>query len=113
MQFLERRLDNTVRRMGVTRSIWEARQEVNHGHVLVNGKKVDIPSFQVEPGMEIEFKKKAHPRVRDNMETMAGHAVPAWLEFNPSEIKAKVQALPSPDDVPFEVNMNLIIEFYR
>ncbi|MEM8873479.1 MAG: 30S ribosomal protein S4 [Planctomycetota bacterium] len=113
VQLLERRLDNVVRRMGVARSIWEAQQMVAHGHVLVNGKKVDIKSFLVEPGMELTFKPKAHPRARENMESLAGHETPPWIEFNPAELKAKVQALPAMEDVPFEVNMNLIIEFYR
>ena len=113
IQLLERRLDNVVRRTGAARTIWAARQMVNHGHVLVNGKKVDIPSFVVEPGMEISFKEKAKPLVRENMETMAGHEVPSWINYNPNGLTATVQALPTPDDVPFEVNMNLIIEFYR
>ena len=113
IQLLERRLDNTVRRLGTARTIWAARQMVTHGHVLVNGKKVDRPSFQVEPGMEITFKDKAKELVKFNIESMAGLEVPSWLEFNPNALTAKVQALPVPEDVPFEVNMNLIIEFYR
>lgn len=113
IQLLERRLDNVVRRIGAARTIWASRQMVNHGHVLVNGKKVDIPSFEIEPGMEITFKEKAKPLVRENMESMAGLEVPPWIEYNPNQLIAKVQALPSPEDVPFEVNMNLIIEFYR
>ena len=113
LQFLERRLDNVVRRLGVARSIWEARQMVNHGHVLVNGKKVDIASFEVSPGMEISFKDKAKDRIQENMESLAGHEVPPWLEFNPSDRGGKVIALPALDDVPFEANMNLTLEFYR
>ena len=62
VQMLERRLDNVIRRVGIARSVWEAQQMVAHGHVLVNGKKVDIKSFRVEPGMEITLKQKAHPR---------------------------------------------------
>ncbi|MEL7238040.1 MAG: S4 domain-containing protein, partial [Planctomycetota bacterium] len=92
---------------------WAARQMVSHGHVLVNGKKVDVPSFSVEPGMTITFKEKAKELVRENIESMAGLDVPSWLEFNPNALEAKVVALPVPEDVPFEVNMNLIIEFYR
>ena len=113
IQLLERRLDNVVRRMGIARTIWASRQMVNHGHILVNGKKVDIPSFSVEPGMEITVKEKARPLARENLESMAGHDVPSWIDFNPNNLTAKVQALPAPEDVPFEVNMNLIIEFYR
>ncbi len=113
IQLLERRLDNVVRRMGIARTIWASRQMVNHGHILVNGKKVDIPSFSVEPGMEISVKEKARPLARENLESLAGHDVPSWIDFNPNNLLAKVQALPAPEDVPFEVNMNLIIEFYR
>ena len=99
--------------MGVAKTIWASRQIVNHGHVIVDGQKVDIASFIVEPGMVITFKEKSAPLIRSNMEQMAGHNVPAWIEWNPSQLTAKINALPTPDDVPFEVNMNLIIEFYR
>ena len=113
IQLLECRLDNVIRRLGVARTIWAARQMVNHGHVRVNGRKVDIASFIVEPGMEITFKDKAQALARENMESMAGLDVPPWISFNPTTLTAKVQALPAPQDVPFEVNMNLIVEFYR
>lgn len=113
LQLLEMRLDNVVRRLGVAKTIWAARQMVSHGHVIVNGRKTDIPSFIVEPGMTITFKEKSHQLVRNNMEQSAGHNVPAWIEWNPSQLTAKITAKPTPDDVPFEVNMNLIIEFYR
>ena len=81
---------------------------------MVNGKRVDIPSFIVEPGMEITFKEKVHPLLKENMETMAGIDVPPWLDFSPNQLTAKDHGDPhAPEDVPFEVNMNLIIEFYR
>lgn len=113
LQLLERRLDNVVRRIGVGKTIWATRQIVSHGHVLVNGRKTDISSFIVEPGMVITFREKSHKLLRENMEQMAGHSVPAWIEWNPAQLTAKITANPNPDDVPFEVNMNLIIEFYR
>ena len=113
LQLLERRLDNVVRRMGVGKTIWATRQIVGHGHVLVNGRKTDISSFIVEPGMTITFKEGIQKLIRENMEQMAGHNVPAWIEWNPAQLTAKITAIPNPDDVPFEVNMNLIIEFYR
>ncbi len=113
MQILETRLDNVLRRLGVGRTIWATRQIVAHGHVLVDGVKTDIPSFRVKPGQQITFKEKTHKVLRDNMEQNAGHSVPGWLEWNPAQLTAKVNALPVPEDVPFEVNMNLIIEFYR
>src|SRR5277367_2266570 len=72
-QLLETRLDNVVRRLGVVRSIWAARQLVSHGHVKVNGKKVDIASAVVEPGAVLTFKEKTHKILRENMESLAGH----------------------------------------
>lgn len=113
LQLLERRLDNVVRRSGVARTIWAARQLVAHGHVLVNGRKTDRPSFQVNVGDVITFKPKIHKLCRENMETMAGHEVPGWIDFNPSEMRTKIVALPTSDQIPFDVNTNLIIEFYR
>jgi small subunit ribosomal protein S4 len=113
LQLLERRLDNVIRRMGVGKTIWATRQIVSHGHVLVDGHKTDISSFIVEPGMTITFKEGIQKILRENMEQMAGHNVPAWIEWNPAQLTAKITAKPTPDDVPFEVNMNLIIEFYR
>jgi small subunit ribosomal protein S4 len=113
IQLLETRLDNVLRRLGVGRTIWATRQIVGHGHVIENGRKTDIASYQVKPGDEITFKEGIHKVLRDNMEQNAGHNVPNWLEWNPAQLTAKVNALPTPEDVPFEVNMNLIIEFYR
>lgn len=110
---LESRLDNVVRRMGIARTIWSARQIVAHGHVLVNGRKTDRPSFMVKPGMEISVKEKTHKLCRENMESLPGHEVPGWISFNPSEVKAKIVASPKADEVPFRVNTNLVIEFYR
>ncbi len=113
MQILESRLDNVVRRLGVGRTIWAARQIVAHGHVIVNGRKTDIASFLVKPGDVITFKEKTHKILREFMEINAGHNVPGWLEWNPAQLTAKINNLPVVEDVPFEVNMNLIIEFYR
>jgi len=113
IQICEMRLDNVIRRLGVARTIWAARQIVGHGHVMVNGRKTDVSSFLVEPGMTITFKEKIQKVLRENMETSAGHNVPGWLEWNPAQMIAKINAAPTPEDVPFEVNTNLIIEFYR
>ena len=113
LQLLEQRLDNVVRRAGFTRTVWAARQMTSHGHVLVNGKKVDRPSFAVSPGDVISLRDRIHKLARENMESMAGHIVPAWMEVNPAELSAKVLALPTPEQIPFEVNTNLIVEVYR
>jgi small subunit ribosomal protein S4 len=112
-QLLETRLDNVVRRLGVVRSIWAARQLVSHGQVRINGKKVDIPSYQVAPGETIMFREKIHKLLRENMEGLAGQQVPAWLEFNPAQLEARMAALPSPEQIPFQIDPNRIIEFYR
>jgi small subunit ribosomal protein S4 len=112
IQLLERRLDNVIRRLGWARTIWAARQIVAHGHILVNGVKTDVASFQLKVGDEITIKSGIEKLVRENMESMAGHEVPGWLSFDPSTLTAKVNAIPTSDQVPFDVNMNLIIEFY-
>jgi small subunit ribosomal protein S4 len=117
LQLLERRLDNVIRRAGLARTIWAARQLVAHGHIRVNGRKTDRPSFEVSVGDVITIKSKAkggaEKLARENMESLAGHEVPGWLELNPAEMTLRVVALPSPDQIPFDVNPNLIVEFYR
>lgn len=113
LQLLEQRLDNVVRRAGFVRTIWAARQMVTHGHVLVNGKKVDRPSFSVKVGDTITLHERIYGLARENMESMAGHIVPGWLEANPAELTVKVQAQPTSEEIPFDVNTNLIVEFYR
>jgi len=113
IQILETRLDNVLRRLGVGRTIWAARQLVAHGHVVLNGHKTDIASALVKPGDTVTFKEKIHKVLRENMEQNAGHNVPSWLEWNPAQLEGSIKQLPVPEDVPFEVNMNLIIEFYR
>lgn len=113
LRLLECRLDNVVRRAGLARTIWAARQIVAHGHVLVNGRKTDRPSFSVSPGDVITLKPKLEKLVRENMESLSGHEVPGWMEFNPGELTIKVVAQPTSDQIPFDVNTNLIIELYR
>jgi len=113
LRLLEQRLDNVIRRLGWARTIWAARQIVSHGHVLVNGRKVDRPSFQVKVGDVVTLKTDIQKLVRENMESLAGHQVPAWLSFDPSNLTATINAIPTSDQVPFDVNVNLIIEFYR
>ncbi len=113
LRLLEQRLDNIIRRLGFARTIWAARQLVSHGQVLINGRKTDRPSAQLEVGDEITLKPSIHKLVRDNLESLAGHQVPGWLSFDPSTLTAKINAIPTSDQIPFDVNMNLIIEFYR
>ena len=113
LRILEQRLDNVIRRLGWARTIWAARQIVGHGHVMLNGRKTDVPSAQVKVGDTITLKPGIQKLVRENMETLAGHQVPAWLSFDPSTLTATVLAVPTSDQIPFDVNVNLIIEFYR
>ena len=113
LQLLERRLDNVVRRAGLTRTVWASRQMVVHGHVLVNGKKVDRPSYELKVGDVITLRPGIHALARDAMESMVGHIVPEWIDMNPAELTARIVALPTSDQVPFDVNTTLIVEFYR
>ena len=113
LQLLEQRIDSVIRRAGFTRTVWAARQMVVHGHVLVNGRKVDRPSQALYPGDVVTLRERIHKVARENMESMAGHVVPGWMEVNPAELSARVLSLPTPDQVPFDVNTNLIVEFYR
>jgi small subunit ribosomal protein S4 len=113
MQLLERRLDNVVRRSGFVRSIWASRQLVAHGSVLVNGAKVDRPSFSVKVGDVITIKEKLQKVCREQMESLQGHQIPGWIEVNPAELRARIVAMPTSDQIPFDVNTNLIVEFYR
>jgi len=113
LQALELRLDNVVRRLGWARTIWQARQMVVHGNILINGKKVDRPSYCLKPGDALSIREKNKDYVRGTMESLPGHEVPGWMTSDPSSLTGKILSLPTADQVPFDVNMNLIIEFYR
>ena len=113
-ELLERRLDNVVRRAALARTIWQARQLVAHGHVQVNGHRVDRPSYQVEPGDVIAFR----PKKKESIKAMAESAdtnsiVPSWIEVNREELSVKVTRLPTPEEIfrPFETNLQLVVEF--
>jgi small subunit ribosomal protein S4 len=113
LQALETRLDNVIRRAGLSRTIWGARQMVAHGHVKVNGRKTDRPSFSVKVGDTITLKPKAQKLAKEAMDSLAGYELPGWMELNPAESTLKIVAVPTSDQIPFDVNANLIIEFYR
>lgn len=114
LQILETRLDNVVYRLGLATSRAEARQFVNHGHFLVNGKRVDIPSYLVEVGDEIGLCEKIKKSVRTKeIEEMAGgRVVPQWLSFNIDDYSGKVLQLPAREDVDLQVKEYLIVELY-
>ena len=86
---------------------------VVHGHVLVNGRKVDRPSYQLSVGDVITLRVGIHTLARENMESLAGHIVPGWIVLDPSELMARVSATPTSYQIPFDVNTNLIVELYR
>lgn len=111
---LERRLDNVVYRAGFTTSRRQARQLVSHGHVLVNGRKVDIPSFQVKVGDVISLKEKAkkNPHVVSAWETASGRGRPQWITVNNDEMSATIVALPKREDIDGNINEQLIVELY-
>ena len=114
LALLERRLDNVVHRLGFAASRAQARQLVRHGHVRVNGRKVNVPSFVVGAGATVSIKEKSrkNPLIATSVETAKGRGVPAWLELNTTEFVGKVVALPKREDVGVPVNEKLIVELY-
>ncbi len=111
---LESRLDNVVFRMGLASTRRESRQLVNHGHFLVNGKRVDIPSYRVKVGdvITLRDKSKSSTKFKDNLEITKSRVVPAWLDENRDECKATVTRMPSVEDLDYEVEAHLIVELY-
>ena len=114
MILLETRLDNVVFRMGFARTRKEARQIVDHQHILVNGKRVQIPSYRVKAGdtIEIREKSKSSQRYKDILEVTAGRMIPAWLEADQENLKGVVKELPTRDEIDVPVNETLIVELY-
>ena len=114
MVMLETRLDNVIFRLGFARTRREARQIVDHKHVLVNGKCVNIPSYLVKAGdtVEIREKGKSAQRYKDILEVTAGRMVPAWLESDQENLKGVVKELPTRDEIDVPVNEMLIVELY-
>ena len=114
MTILESRLDNVVFRMGYARTRREARQIVGHKHVLVNGKKVNIPSYQVKAGDAIEITEKAKglQRYKDIAEITSGRLVPEWLDADIEAWKGTVKELPRREVIDVPVNEMLIVELY-
>jgi small subunit ribosomal protein S4 len=115
LSLLERRLDNVVYRLGYATSRAQARQFVTHGHILVNGRKVDIPSFQVKVGDEISVSEGSRSiiHIQSAFQTASGRGRPSWLEvISPDEMRGRVLALPRRDDVGQNINEQLIVELY-
>ncbi|NPB09736.1 MAG: 30S ribosomal protein S4 [Thermodesulfobacteria bacterium] len=114
LQLLERRLDNVVYRLGFASSRTQARQMVAHGLFKVNGRTVDIPSYQVKPGDVIELKEKYRQNqiIIDNLEAVVRRGMPQWLELDKDNFKGVVKALPTREDVTMPIQEQLIVEFY-
>jgi len=114
LSLVERRLDNVVFRCGYASTRREARQMVNHGHITVNGRKVNIPSYQVKPGMVIALKETSRSieKFKANIEANELTAVPKWLEYDKNTNEAKVVALPVREDIDLPIEEHLIVELY-
>lgn len=114
LQILESRLDNVVYRMGMANTRREARQLVNHGHILVNGKRVDIPSYLVKVGEVITLKDKTKnsDRMKEIVEANSSRVVPKWLDVNKDTLTGKVVSLSDREDIDYEVQEHLIVELY-
>ncbi len=114
LQFLEGRLDNVVYRICFSSSRKEARQLVDHGHILVNGRKVNIPSCQVKEGDTIEVKEKSRGIVpiQKALEGLDTRGLPSWLELNRTTMQGRVRAIPVADEIELPINVQMVVELY-
>jgi small subunit ribosomal protein S4 len=114
LMMLERRLDNVVYRMGLATSRAEARQLVRHGHILVSGRKVNVPSYQVKPGHEIAVKEASHKStfIARALDLAGSRGVPPWLTFDRQSFKGNIVSMPKREDVNFPVQEQMIVELY-
>lgn len=114
IQTLESRLDNVVHRLGLGSSRAQARQLVMHGHIAVNGNKVDIPSFQLKADDVVSVRESSRniDVIKQNVEDASGRGIPEWLEFDVEKLEGRVKALPSREQVDIPVEEHLIVEFY-
>ena len=114
LQLLERRLDNTVHRLGFAATRAEARHFVRHGHIRVDGKKVDIPSFVVKPGNVVQVREKSQKleRIKDSLSAVERRGIPGWLELDADGFRGTVQAVPRREDIPQGIEEQLIVELY-
>ena len=114
LQMLESRLDTVVYRMGFGASRTEARQAVRHNAILVNGKRVNIPSYQVKPGsvVEVAEKAKSQLRIKGAAEAAASRGFPEWVEVDAKALKGTYKAMPQRAELPPTINEHLVIELY-
>ena len=115
LQELERRLDNVVFRMGYANTRREARQLVNHGHFTVNGRRVNIPSFQVRPGDEVAVceKSRSSEKFKTLIEQNGKNPTPKWIEKAADAFEGKIVAMPAREDIDYDVAEHLIVELYN
>jgi small subunit ribosomal protein S4 len=113
VQLLESRLDNLVFRAGFSRTIAGARQLVNHGHILVDGRKLDIASYRVKPGQTFQVRERSLKltAIEGALATPLPFPTP-WLDVNAEQRSAKLTQIPEDDAIPFAINMQLVIEYY-
>ena len=114
LRMLELRLDNAVYRMGFARSRDEARQFVGHGHFAVNGRATNIPSYQLKPGDRIEVRESHRGREPFKLakETLRSHQTPEWLTVDPVKLAGSIASAPRRDQMPMELNEQLVVEYY-
>jgi small subunit ribosomal protein S4 len=114
LQLLERRLDNVVYRLGLATSRPQARQLVRHGHFLVNGKKVDIPSYSVRQGdtVTVLSRSQKNPTIVHAMEEVKGRGIPEWLSFDAAAISGRIVSMPTREQINLPVQEQLIVELY-
>jgi small subunit ribosomal protein S4 len=114
LQMLEARLDNVTYKMGFGASRSEARQIVRHNGILVNGKRVNIPSYQLRPGdvVEVAAKAKEHLRIKAAFEATSGRGFPEWLDVDATALKGTFKSLPQRSELPSTINESLVVELY-
>ena len=114
LQLLERRLDNVLYRLGLATSRAQARQLARHGHFTVNGRKVDIPSYQVKPGdvVGVRASSAENPAIQHALEEVKGRGVPEWLSFDPATMSGRIASLPTREQINLPVQEQLIVELY-
>ena len=114
LMLLEKRIDNAAYRMGFANSRNQARQLVRHGHFMLNGHKVSVPSIQLKAGdvLEVCEGSKTSLVIKEAQDVVARRGVPAWMEVDPTALKGTVKALPVRDDITFPMNEQLIVELY-
>jgi small subunit ribosomal protein S4 len=114
LQYLELRLDNVVYSLGFATSRSQARQLVRHGHIRVDDRRVDVPSFRIRPGMTVAVAEKSrkNTRIAEAMDFAQGRGIPVWLELDAENIVGKVLEIPTREDIRFPIQEQLIVELY-